>query len=185
MNNEAETLTGWKFDELKDKDIHKTLHHRNNSSTELTEHGQMLSIFKKGEKYSSTDDFFTRKDGSEFPVSIISSPIIEHGKITSAVTAFRDLTIRKKLEKDREDLIKKLQHSLQTIKTLQGILPICASCKKIRNDEGCWIQIENYITHHSDADFSHGICPECAAVLYPEYCDAAAPSTKKNESSNS
>jgi hypothetical protein len=54
------------------------------------------------------------------------------------------------------------------IKTLSGLLPICASCKKIRNDEGYWEQIEGYIGDHSDAEFSHGLCPECAQKLYPE-----------------
>jgi hypothetical protein len=51
---------------------------------------------------------------------------------------------------------------------LRGLLPICSSCKKIRNDQGYWEQIEVYIRDHSEADFSHGICPECAQKLYPE-----------------
>ncbi len=58
--------------------------------------------------------------------------------------------------------------SINRIKTLRGILPICASCKKIRNDDGYWQQIESYIRDHSDAEFSHGICKECAHKLYPE-----------------
>ncbi len=64
-----------------------------------------------------------------------------------------------------------LQKALDEIKVLRGIIPICASCKKIRNDEGYWEQIECYISDHSDAVFSHGICEECAKVLYPEFCD--------------
>ncbi len=58
--------------------------------------------------------------------------------------------------------------SMDEIKTLRGIIPICASCKKIRNDKGIWEQIETYIRDHSDAEFSHGICPECMQELYPE-----------------
>ncbi|MBF0467711.1 MAG: hypothetical protein HQK61_02305 [Desulfamplus sp.] len=61
--------------------------------------------------------------------------------------------------------------SMDEIKTLRGIIPICASCKKIRDDKGIWEQIETYIRAHSDAEFSHGICPECIKSLYPEYTD--------------
>jgi len=76
---------------------------------------------------------------------------------------------RKKYEKEREVLIGELQAALSEIKQLSGLLPICASCKKIRNDEGYWEQIEVYIKDRSAAEFSHGICPECAKRLYPEY----------------
>jgi len=61
-----------------------------------------------------------------------------------------------------------LENSLSEIKQLRGILPICASCKKIRDDKGYWNQIEFYIRTHSDVEFSHGICPECAKKLYPD-----------------
>jgi hypothetical protein len=74
-----------------------------------------------------------------------------------------------KLElKRRNDLILELQKASQEIKTLQGILPICASCKKIRDDQGYWKQIESYIREHSGAEFSHGLCPDCAKKLYPD-----------------
>jgi hypothetical protein len=69
------------------------------------------------------------------------------------VTAIRDLSKQKKAEEE--------------IKTLRGILPICAKCKKIRDDHGYWKQIEAYIEAHSEAAFSHGICKECAKELYP------------------
>ena len=61
-----------------------------------------------------------------------------------------------------------LQKSLSDIKTLKGILPICSSCKKIRDDKGAWNQIEEYIQANSDIDFSHGLCQECAEKLYPD-----------------
>ena len=69
-------------------------------------------------------------------------------------------------EEERERLIHELQEALANIKTLSGMLPICASCKKIRDDKGFWNQIETYIRAHSDARFTHGICPECADKLY-------------------
>jgi signal transduction histidine kinase len=64
-----------------------------------------------------------------------------------------------------------LQQALSEVKTLSGFLPICASCKKIRDDRGYWNQLESYIRDNSDAEFSHSICPECAEHLYPEYND--------------
>jgi YesN/AraC family two-component response regulator len=76
---------------------------------------------------------------------------------------------RQRHQQERDNLIVELQEALATIKTLHGILPICSSCKKIRDDKGAWTQMEAYITEHTDAEFSHGICSECAQKLYPEY----------------
>ena len=70
-----------------------------------------------------------------------------------------------------ESANKELERALTNVKQLSGMLPICASCKKIRNDKGYWEQIEIYVRDHSEAQFSHGICPECAKTLYPEYYD--------------
>ena len=79
-----------------------------------------------------------------------------------------DITERKQAEKEREKLIKELQEALEKVKTLSGFLPICVNCKKIRDDKGYWNQIESYIRDHSDAEFSHSICPDCAKKLYPD-----------------
>ena len=76
---------------------------------------------------------------------------------------------RKRAEAEREKLIVELQDAVAKIKTLNGLLPICAHCKKIRDDKGYWKQIESYIIEHSKAEFSHGICPECAKKHYPEF----------------
>ena len=80
----------------------------------------------------------------------------------------QDITQHKRMEEEREELIHGLQEALAKVKKLSGLLPICASCKKIRDDKGYWNQIESYIQEHSEADFSHGICPECARKLYPD-----------------
>jgi PAS domain-containing protein len=82
-------------------------------------------------------------------------------------TVFTDITAHKKLLEQKEKLIGKLREAGNKIKTLRGLLPICASCKKIRDDQGYWQQIELYVRDRSEADFSHGICPECAVKLYP------------------
>ncbi len=63
----------------------------------------------------------------------------------------------------------KLEEAIAEIKQLKGILPICASCKMIRDDEGYWHQVEVYVKEHSEAEFSHGLCPDCAQKLYPDH----------------
>jgi len=74
-------------------------------------------------------------------------------------------------ERERDRLIQELQAAMASIKTLKGLLPICASCKKIRNDKGYWQQVESYLAEHSEVQFSHGICPDCMVKLYPEFVD--------------
>jgi len=79
---------------------------------------------------------------------------------------------RKRTLEEQIRLISQLQEALAHVKQLSGLLPMCASCKKIRDDKGYWNQLEAYISDHSEADFSHGICPECVRKLYPEYAHA-------------
>ena len=76
---------------------------------------------------------------------------------------------KKRIEAEREQLIIELQESLARIKTLNGLLPICASCKKIRDDRGYWEAVEVYVSERSGAEFTHGLCPDCAHKLYAEY----------------
>lgn len=83
-------------------------------------------------------------------------------------STLRDVTDRVQAEAEREKLIAELEQALARIKTLRGLIPICVSCKKIRDDEGFWNQVEEYIEQHSEAEFTHGICAECATKLYPE-----------------
>ncbi|MDY6987701.1 MAG: hypothetical protein SWQ30_06545 [Thermodesulfobacteriota bacterium] len=82
--------------------------------------------------------------------------------------AQEELERRKEAERERDKVIQELQKALSEVKTLRGLIPICAHCKSIRDDKGYWNRIEGYIQDHSDAEFSHGICPECARKLYPD-----------------
>ena len=75
---------------------------------------------------------------------------------------------RKEFENEREKLILEYQAALSQVKQLSGLLPICSSCKKVRDDQGYWTRIEEYVSDHSDADFSHGLCPDCLKKLYPD-----------------
>ena len=80
---------------------------------------------------------------------------------------FRDISEKKQWELQREQVIKELRHALGQVRTLHGLIPICAWCKKIRNDEGYWQQLEAYISEHTEADFSHGMCPDCFKLFTP------------------
>jgi PAS domain S-box-containing protein len=75
---------------------------------------------------------------------------------------------RARIEAHREKLVGELRVAVSQIRTLRGLLPICASCKRVRDDTGYWQQIESFVRDHSEAEFSHGICPECRDTLYPE-----------------
>jgi len=108
------------------------------------------------------------KEGRSFVVEVTASNVTSStGELAGRMASFIDITKRKEIEADREKLIIKLQDALNKIKTLRGIIPICAACKKIRDDSGYWNQLESYINEHFEAQFSHGICPECADKLYP------------------
>ena len=103
---------------------------------------------------------------------IVKSPESLSQMERSAERAMREwqhITALRKAEQDREQVIRELQQALEQVKTLSGLLPICAKCKKIRNDDGYWQQIESYISEHSKAEFSHGMCPNCARKLYPKF----------------
>lgn len=89
--------------------------------------------------------------------------------VTIAIARFGDLLELRRLNAELQARNQELQEALDKVKTLRGLLPICSSCKKIRDDQGYWHQLEAYIRDHSEADFSHGLCPECARRLYPEF----------------
>jgi PAS domain S-box-containing protein len=85
-----------------------------------------------------------------------------------------DITERKASEQERERLLSKVQEAMANVKTLSGFVPICSSCKKIRDDRGFWIQVEQYLAYHTGVQFSHGICPDCFKQFYPELTDGYA-----------
>ncbi len=133
-----------------------------------------LSNYKKriaGEVLSSAYDFRILNAKSKIIWVFISATKINWNGKPASLTLLTDVTYRKEMEREKEKIIQELQTALSEIKTLSGMLPICASCKKIRDDNGYWNQIETYIKKHSEAEFSHSICPDCAKKLYHEYLD--------------
>jgi PAS domain S-box-containing protein len=113
-----------------------------------------------------------KKNGELYWESASISPIRDRaGRITHFVAVKEDITARKQTEAERDQLIQDLNDALASVKSLSGLLPICANCKKIRDDKGYWSQVESYIQEHSEAKFSHGLCPDCIKKLYPDMAE--------------
>jgi PAS domain S-box-containing protein len=122
-------------------------------------------------KRTGPDEFtLNRRDGTQVTVEISTHPV-RIGDRVMVLGIARDISERKQAEDERERLIARLREALAQVETLGGLLPICASCKKIRDDQGYWHQVETYIQSHSDAEFTHGICPDCFRRLYPEFVE--------------
>lgn len=121
----------------------------------------------KGEELSRIYDFRLLGGNGEDIWVTISASRIQWGGDAAVMALLTDVTERKNMEKEREKIISDLQKALSDVKALSGLLPICSNCKKIRDDRGYWSQIEVYIRDHSEADFSHSLCPDCVKKLYP------------------
>lgn len=117
----------------------------------LTAHGDLETAYGLLNEYRISD-FLTKP---------LNSPLQLLFSVENALE-------KQRLQKQNVDYNQKLEDSLAKVKLLSGLLPICCNCKKIRDDKGYWNQIEGYIKDHSEADFSHGICPECSKKLYPQ-----------------
>jgi PAS domain S-box-containing protein len=121
-----------------------------------------------------------KKNGELFWESASISPIRDPaGRVTHYVAVKEDITARKQNEAERDKLILDLQDALASVKSLSGLLPICAGCKKIRDDKGYWSQVEKYIQKHSEATFTHSLCPDCLKKLYPDLVEAGLGDSSK------
>ncbi|MBN1794872.1 MAG: PAS domain S-box protein [Candidatus Omnitrophica bacterium] len=138
------------------------------TTTRMTKHLETKLLLKNKKANSDDDRFF------EIHVSLHSSgkwgttSVAGRKKFLGSIGIIRDITEHKKIEQEREELIAELKEALAKVKKLKGLLPICASCRKVRDDAGYWQKLETYICEHAEVDFSHGICPECIKKLYPK-----------------
>jgi len=161
-NHNLEVVSGYSANEIKDLNPLDMF-------TSVTDKQRIMQaidkVFREGSATIEAD--LSLKDGKQIPYMFTGY------KFTLDDTPYLvgvglDISERIKTEKEKEVLIGKLQVMLSQVKQLSGFLPICASCKNIRDDEGYWNQIETYIREHSEVQFSHSICPDCAKKLYPE-----------------
>jgi len=163
VNSEFEILSGYRREEIEMKKCWPQFAHEEDRNKMLAYHKQRRT--KENGSPNNYEFRFISKEGKERHVFITVGMIqgTDH-----SVASLLDITDRIRIEKEKEDLIAKLKDALNSIKTLNGLLPICSHCKMIRDDQGYWNQIEVYIQKHSDAAFSHSICQECAKKYYPD-----------------
>ncbi len=131
-------------------------------------------VFKKmvaqGEKqYEYAENRVRTKDGETRIIAWYTVAVRDKDSaVMGTLSSGEDITERKMAQAAREKLIQSLKSALSKAQTISGILSICARCKKIRDEKGNWIQVETYVGQHSEATFSHGLCPACAKELYPD-----------------
>jgi len=132
--------------------------------------GELLRQLVRGELPLFQFEYrITKKDGDHLWANSVTTALHnEHGTLIHALSMIQDITGRKMAEQKQEMLIQELQDAMAKIKLLRGLLPMCAWCKKIRDDNGYWKKVETYIEEHSDAHFTHGICPDCLKENDPE-----------------
>ena len=154
LGGEVAELTGRSFLELLGDEVRDQRHLR------------LKRVLESGRP----EHFQDRRGGRDYDLSFY--PLLASQGQTTGVAIFaQDITLRLAAEREREALVVNLTQALAEVKTLSGLLPICSNCKRIRDDQGYWNQIEHYVSQHSQAQFSHGICPECARQLYPDLMD--------------
>jgi PAS domain-containing protein len=108
-------------------------------------------------------------DGTPRWLDVRVGPVFDRwGGLAGRLAVARDISARKSVEAQREQLIAELQSALSKVTQLEGMLPICANCRKVRDDKGYWDSIEDYVGRRSALQFTHGICPDCTDRLYPE-----------------
>jgi PAS domain-containing protein len=146
-----------------------SLTHEGDGLCGLNEHSCPVDMIKETKRPVVLEYVHHDRHGNPRNVEMHAYPIFDdEGNVSQVIESSVDITDRKRAEEDRERLISALQEALSKVRTLSGLLPICASCKKIRDDDGYWNRIEEYIKDHSEAEFSHSICPECVIKFYPE-----------------
>ncbi len=181
MSPSCERITGYLAKEfIDDPELMNRIIHPDDL-TEMLDHYH--SVRKVNHQTMGHRDFrIIRRDGETRWIAHVCQPVYDKaGQPLGRRGSNRDITDRKRLEQEKEKLISDLQEALSEVKQLSRILPICASCKKIRDDEGYWTEVERYIGDHSETEFSHSICPDCMRKLYPEYADEVLSRLEKDE----
>lgn len=171
-NAAAERMFGYKAEEVLGRPLTFLI-----PASRFDEEPAIIKQLRQGERIDHYETVRQRKDGQTIEVSLTISPIKdETGKVIGISNITRDITLQKRMQVEREKLIREHTDALHKVKVLSGLLPLCASCKKIRDDDGYWNNLENYLQTHSEATFTHGICPDCVKNLYPYLEQTPAPS---------
>ena len=124
------------------------------------------SLFRNEIPSFSLEKRYLRKDGESLWAHLTATAIPNNdGKPELGMAMIEDISESKKFQTEREEMISQLQTALSNVKTLTGLLPMCSWCKKIRDDQGTWSEVEVYVKQRSNADFTHGVCPDCQTKI--------------------
>ncbi len=163
-NSGAERLYGYSAEEMIGRPISLLV-----PADRAGEQEEILKDVCAGKALGPLETFRIRKGGIVVEVSLRISPMRNrNGEVVGSAVIARDISKRKQEERDRTQLIHELSDALAKVKTLKGLLPICAGCKKIRDDAGYWEAVESYLQKHTDAEFTHALCEDCVRRLYPD-----------------
>lgn len=165
LNPAWESTLGFTRDELMARPFIEFVHPDDRDRTL----GQNKAV-RSGGRARGFENRYLTKDGSYRWLLWNSTPDPERGVIYGMA---RDITERKKVEEERTLLVAELQSSLAEIRELRSILPICAYCRRVRDDDDYWHTVEAYLAHHAKARYSHGICPECAETVFADLSSEA------------
>ena len=147
------TLTGWR-----------------DAGAMLLSEAELEGALTRGEKALNQEVEVPTGEGELRVLRTSTSPVTDRsGEVTGAVMIYEDITDRKTLEREREQLNHSLARALAEVKVLRGLLPMCASCGKVRDTEGRWERIDRYLAEHSELEVSHSLCGDCAHELYPDF----------------
>ncbi len=126
-----------------------------------------FQVIESGQSRLLIEEPQTTPEGTTITLLTSKVPLRDAaGRITGVLGTYMDISDRKRMEDALEEERARLQQALADVRTLRGIVPICSLCKRVRDDQGYWKQVETYVSHHSEALFSHGICPRCSETLY-------------------
>lgn len=160
----AERISGFSVEELAGIDTFTFIHPDDRAAVQ-TGFNHVLTVASA----SMTVQYrYRHKSGGWTWMEATASNHLDDPEVRGVVATSRDISERKRAEEERERLLAALQEALAKVKTLTGLLPMCAWCKSVRDDKGYWERIDKYVTTHTDASITHALCPACAAEKFPE-----------------
>lgn len=167
FNRACEEATGYEAEEVKGRLVWDLL-----PEEEIEPTRKVFQDLLAGRYPTRHENRWLARDGTSRLIAWANTVLLDpQGRVEYVIATGIDITQQRAAEEERERLIHELQEALAQVNTLSGLLPICASCKKIRDDQGYWQEVEQYLAEHSDAVFSHGLCPDCVRKLYPDLAD--------------